>query len=55
VTVIQQRHSERAPDPDRSSCEDHDPRALVVAATLITMLAFLLGSSVPDGYWPQDT
>ncbi|XP_008653678.1 uncharacterized protein [Zea mays] len=55
VTVIQQRHGERALDPDRSSCEDHDPSALVVAATLITTLAFLLGSSVPGGYWPQDT
>ncbi|CAD6202963.1 unnamed protein product [Miscanthus lutarioriparius] len=53
VPMIQQRHGGRA--PDRSSCEDHDPSTLLVGATLITMLAFLLGSSVPGGYWPQDT
>lgn len=35
--------------------EGHDPSALLVAATLITLLAFLLGTSMPGGYWPQDT
>jgi len=54
VTVIQQRHGAGAA-PDRNSREDLDPSALLVGATLITMLAFLLGSSVPGGYWPQDT
>ncbi|KAJ1297901.1 hypothetical protein BS78_01G413400 [Paspalum vaginatum] len=41
--------------PSRNRDEGHDPSALLVAATLITMLAFLLGTSVPGGYWPQDT
>ena len=41
--------------PGRDSCEDHDPSALLVGATLITMLAFLLGTFIPGGYWQQDT
>ena len=48
VTVIQQRHGAGAA-PDRNSREDLDPSALLVGATLITMLAFLLGS--PRGRW----
>ncbi|CAL4921831.1 unnamed protein product [Urochloa decumbens] len=39
-----------------SSCEGgHDPSALLVGATLITALAFLIGTFIPGGYWPQDT
>ena len=41
--------------PGRDSCEGHDPSALLVGATLITMLAFLLGTFIPGGYWQQDT
>lgn len=44
--------------PDRRNGfedQDLDPNALLVAATLITMLAFLLGTSIPGGYWPQNT
>ncbi|CAN6284875.1 unnamed protein product [Urochloa humidicola] len=38
-----------------SRCDGHDPSALLVGATLITALAFLLGTFIPGGYWPQDT
>ncbi|CAN6313364.1 unnamed protein product [Urochloa humidicola] len=39
-----------------SSCDDgHDPSALLVGATLITALAYVLGTFIPGGYWPQDT
>ncbi|RCV45570.1 hypothetical protein SETIT_9G465200v2 [Setaria italica] len=33
---------------------DLDPNALLVGATLITMLAYLLGTFIPGGYWQQD-
>jgi len=40
----------------RDSCDEgHDPSALLVGAMLITMLAFLLGTFIPGGYWQQDT
>jgi hypothetical protein len=52
VTVIQQRHGGRAPDPDRSSCEDHDPHARYwvfrvaswfgVASSMVLTLSLLL-------------
>ncbi|OEL14027.1 hypothetical protein BAE44_0024954 [Dichanthelium oligosanthes] len=41
--------------PNRNTSEGHDPSALLVGATLITMLAFLLGTFIPGGYWQQDT
>jgi hypothetical protein len=33
---------------------DLDPNALLVGATLITMLAYLLGTFIPGGYWQQN-
>ncbi|TVU51339.1 hypothetical protein EJB05_02758, partial [Eragrostis curvula] len=33
----------------------NDPGILLVVATLITALTFLLGTTMPGGYWPQDT
>ncbi|RLN18343.1 uncharacterized protein C2845_PM02G31310 [Panicum miliaceum] len=37
--------------PGRDSCEGHDPSALLVGATLITMLAFLLDTFIPADAW----
>ncbi|KAF8683565.1 hypothetical protein HU200_044483 [Digitaria exilis] len=31
--------------------EGHDPNALLVGTTVITMLAFMLGTFIPGGYW----
>ncbi|TVU51338.1 hypothetical protein EJB05_02757, partial [Eragrostis curvula] len=33
----------------------NDPGILLVVATLITALTFMLGTTMPGGYWPQDT
>ncbi|TVU51340.1 hypothetical protein EJB05_02759, partial [Eragrostis curvula] len=33
----------------------NDPGILLVVATLITALTFLLGTTMLGGYWPQDT
>ncbi|PUZ41860.1 hypothetical protein GQ55_9G538000 [Panicum hallii var. hallii] len=42
-------------DGDRSGWAGNDPSTLLVVATLLTALAYLLGTSMPGGYWPQDT
>ncbi|PAN50554.1 hypothetical protein PAHAL_9G527300 [Panicum hallii] len=42
-------------DGDRSGWAGNDPSTLLVVATLLTALAYLLGTSMPGGYWPHDT
>jgi hypothetical protein len=43
--------SPAADDRDRSGWAGNDPSTLLVVATLITALAFLLGHTMPGGYW----
>ncbi|KAG2553249.1 uncharacterized protein LOC120648853 [Panicum virgatum] len=40
---------------DRSGWAGNDPRTLLVVAALLTALAYLLGLSMPGGYWQRDT
>ena len=42
-------------DGDRSGWAGNDPSTLLVVATLLVALAYLLGLSMPGGYWQQDT
>ena len=42
-------------DGNRSGWAGNDPRTLLVVAALLTALAYLLGLSMPGGYWQQDT
>ena len=42
-------------DGDRSGWAGNDPSTLLVVATLLVALAYLLGLSLPGGYWQQDT
>jgi hypothetical protein len=41
-------------DRDRDGWAGNDPNTLIVVATLITALNFLLGLSMPGGYWQTD-
>jgi len=40
---------------DRSGWAGNDPRTLLVVAALLTALAYLLGLSMPGGYWQRGT
>ncbi|KAF8718867.1 hypothetical protein HU200_025176 [Digitaria exilis] len=54
----QQQHlGVRAPanrDDRSGGWASNDPNTLLVVATLLTALAYLLGLSMPGGYWQQD-
>ncbi|CAN6289990.1 unnamed protein product [Urochloa humidicola] len=47
----------RAPadDEDMRGWAGNDPSTLLVVATLLTALSFVLGLSMPGGYWQQST
>jgi len=49
----QQQLGGAAPD-SRDGWAGNDPNTLIVVATLITALNFLLGLSMPGGYWQTD-
>ena len=49
----QQQLGGAAPD-SRDGWAGNDPNTLIVVATLITALNFLLGYSMPGGYWQTD-
>ncbi|CAN6295717.1 unnamed protein product [Urochloa humidicola] len=48
-------HRAPADDEDMRGWAGNDPSTLLVVATLITALSYLLGLSMPGCYWPHDT
>jgi hypothetical protein len=54
VRRLQQLAGAALADRDRDGWAGNDPNTLIVVATLITALNFLLGLSMPGGYWQTD-
>ena len=51
----QQQLGGAAGPPKPNSWVGNDANTLLVVATLITTLTYQLGTSIPGGYWQQDT
>jgi len=48
-------HHQQPPPAPANNWAGNDANTLLVVATLITTLTYQLGTSIPGGYWQQDT